>query len=157
MPKFVNIDRDTELLLPPNLRDRVHFVMDAVGLLDVSEASVNQRGTGSEQYPPRLLLGLLVYSYAPGLFSSRQIERATYENVAVRLLCADTRPDHDTLCAFRQKRSALAPGYDPVFGARPLKRFLQRHVETKLARALVVGEVADGSRLCSPSSTTILG
>jgi len=113
MPKFVNIDHDTELLLPPNLREwvpeghLVHFVMDAVDLLDVSEASVNQRGTGSEQYPPRLLLGLLVYSYATGLFSSRQIERATYENVAVRLLCADTHPDHDTLCAFRRKNGAL--------------------------------------------------
>jgi Transposase and inactivated derivatives len=113
MPKFVNIDHDTELLLPPKLREwvpeghLVHFVMEAVDLLDVSEASVNQRGTGSAQYPPRLLLGLLVYSYATGLFSSRQIERATYENVAVRLLCADTHPDHDTLCAFRRKNGAL--------------------------------------------------
>lgn len=113
MPKFINIDHDTELLLPPNLREwvpeghLVHFVMDAVGLLDVGEASVNQRGTGSEQYPPRLLLSLLVYCYATGLFSSRQIERATYENVAVRLLCADTHPDHDTLCAFRRKNGAL--------------------------------------------------
>jgi transposase len=113
MAKFVNIDRDTELLLPPNLRDwvradhLVHFVMDAVELIDVGEASVNERGTGSAQYPPRLLLGLLVYSYATGMFSSRQIERATYENVAVRLLCADTHPDHDTLCVFRRKNSAL--------------------------------------------------
>jgi transposase len=113
MPKFLNVDHDTELLLPPNLRDwvppghLVHFVMDAVDLLDVSEASVNQRGTGSAQYPPRLLLGLLVYCYATGLFSSRQIERATYENVAVRLLCADTHPDHDTLCTFRRQNGAL--------------------------------------------------
>jgi transposase len=113
MPKFVHIDRDTELLLPPNLRDwvpaghLVHFVMDAVDLIDVREASVNQRGTGSAQYPPRLLLGLLVYCYATGQFSSRQIERATHENVAVRLLCADTHPDHDTLCAFRRQNGAL--------------------------------------------------
>ena len=113
MPKFVNIDHDTELLLPPNLRDwvpaghLVHFVMDAVDLIDVSEAKVNQRGTGSAQYPPRLLLGLLVYSYATGQFSSRQIERATYENVEVRLLCADTHPDHDTLCTFRRQNGAL--------------------------------------------------
>lgn len=113
MAKLINIDRDTELLLPPNLRDwvptdhLVHFVMDAVDLLDVSEAVVNERGTGSAQYPPRLLLGLLVYSYATGLFSSRQIERASHENVAVRLLCADTHPDHDTLCTFRRKNGAL--------------------------------------------------
>lgn len=102
------------MLLPPNLRDWVspgylvlHFVMDAVDLIDVGEAKVNQRGTGSAQYPPRLLLGLLVYSYATGLFSSRQIERATYENVAVRLLCADTHPDHDTLCTFRRENGRL--------------------------------------------------
>ena len=43
------------------------------------------------------------------------------------------------------KAWAAEKGYDPVFGARPLKRFLQRHVETKFARALVAGEVADGS------------
>jgi transposase len=113
MANFVNIDRDTELLLPPNLRDwvpadhLVHFVMDAADLIDVSEAGVNEQGTGSAQYPPRLLLGLLVYSYATGVFSSRQIERASHENVAVRLLCADTHPDHDTLCTFRRKNGSL--------------------------------------------------
>jgi transposase len=113
MAKLINIDRDTELLLPPNMRDwvpadhLVHFVMDAVELLDVGEAKVNERGTGSAQYPPRLLLGLLVYCYATGVFSSRQIERASHENVAVRLLCADTHPDHDTLCTFRRKNGAL--------------------------------------------------
>ena len=113
MPKFVNIDRDTPLLLPPDLRDwvptdhLVHFVIDAMAELDLRTAPVNERGTGSEQYPPGLLLGLLVYSYATGVFSSRQIERTTYENVAVRLLCADTHPDHDTLCAFRRKNGPL--------------------------------------------------
>ena len=113
MPKFVNIDRDTPLLRPPDLSDwvpadhLVHFVIDAVAELDLSAAAVNERGTGSEQYPPGLLLGLLVYSYATGVFSSRQIERTTCENVAVRLLCADTHPDHDTLCTFRRKNGPL--------------------------------------------------
>jgi transposase len=113
MPKFVNIDRDTPLLLPPDLRDwvpaehLVHFVIDAMAAIDLSSAPVNERGTGSEQYPPGLLLGLLVYSYATGVFSSRQIERTTYENVAVRLLCADTHPDHDTLCTFRRNNGPL--------------------------------------------------
>ena len=109
----MNIDRETALLLPPDLRDwvpadhLVHFVIDAVEQLDVGTARVNDRGTGSEQYPPRMLLGLLIYSYATGVFSSRQIERATHENVAVRLLCADTHPDHDTLCAFRRENAVL--------------------------------------------------
>jgi transposase len=113
MVKFVTIDRDTPLLLPPDLRDwvakdhLVHFVIDAMDAVDTSVAVVNERGTGSQQYPPAMLLSLLVYSYATGVFSSRQIERSTYENVAVRLLCADTHPDHDTLCVFRRKNAAL--------------------------------------------------
>jgi transposase len=113
MARYVNIDRDTPLLLPPDLRDwvpadhLVHFVIDAVELIDTRAAPVNERGTGSEQYPPGMLLALLVYSYATGMFSSRQIERASYENVAVRLLCADTHPDHDTLCTFRRKNGPL--------------------------------------------------
>ena len=113
MAKFVNIDRDTPLLLPPDLRDwvpvehMVHFMIDAIAELDVSAAPVNERGTGSAQYPPGLLLGLLVFSYSTGVFSSRQIERTTDENVAVRLLCADTHPDHDTRCTFRRKNGPL--------------------------------------------------
>lgn len=85
----------------------VHFVIDAIEGVDTRQALVNERGTGSEQYPPTMLLALLIYSYATGVFSSRQIERSTYENVAVRLLCADTHPDHDTLCVFRRKNRAL--------------------------------------------------
>lgn len=111
--RFVNVDHDTPLLLPPDLREwvpadhLVHWVMDAVGQLELGAARVNERGTGDAQYPPGMMLGLLIYSYATGVFSSRQIERATYENVAVRLLCADTHPDHDTLCEFRRHHGAL--------------------------------------------------
>jgi transposase len=111
--KFVNVDRDTELLLPPNMREwvpanhLVHFILEAVEQFDVSAARVNERGSGSEQYPSAMMLALLTYSYATGVFSSRQIERSTYENVAVRVLCADTHPDHDTICAFRRHNAAL--------------------------------------------------
>lgn len=111
--RYVNIDRDTALLLPPDMREwvgedhLVHFILDAVGQLDVSAARVNTRGTGSEQYPPSLLLALLIYSYASGVFSSRQIERSTTDSVAVRVLCADTHPDHDTLCTFRRENATL--------------------------------------------------
>jgi len=111
--KFVNVDRDTALLLPPDMRDwvpdnhLVHFIVEAVAQLDLRLARVNERGTGSDQYPPSLLLGLLIYSYASGVFSSRQIERATHDSVAVRVLCADTHPDHDTLCTFRRENAAL--------------------------------------------------
>lgn len=111
--RFVNIDHDTPLLLRPDLRQwvprdhLVHFLMDAVGELDLTGVRVNERGTGDAQYPPRLLLGLLLYSYATGVFASRQIEAATYDRVAVRLLCADTHPDHDTICTFRRENRAL--------------------------------------------------
>ena len=111
--RFVPIDRDTPLLLPPNLRDwvpadhLVHFVLDAVDALDLRQVRVNIRGTGSEQYPPAMLLGLLLYSYATGTFGSRRIEQSTYDSVPVRLLTADTHPDHDTLCTFRRENQAL--------------------------------------------------
>ena len=70
--RFVNIDHDTPMLLPPDLRDwvlpdhMVHFIMDAVGALDLGRARVNQRGTGDAQYPPSMMLGLLIYCYATG-------------------------------------------------------------------------------------------
>src|ERR1022692_4517423 len=111
--RFVLIDRDTPLLLPPNLRDwvpadhLVHFILDAVEALDLRQVKVNTRGTGSEQYPPPMMLGLLIYSYATGLFGSRRIEQSTYDSVPVRLLTADTHPDHDTLCTFRRENQAL--------------------------------------------------
>lgn len=100
--RFVNIDHDTPMLLPPDLRDwvspnpMVHFIMDAVKALDLSLARTNQRGTGHAQYPPSMMLGLLIYCYATGTFSSRRIETLTFENVAVRFLTGDTHPDHDS-------------------------------------------------------------
>jgi transposase len=107
--RFVNIDRDTPMLLPPDLRDwvaqddMVHFVITAVEGMRLSGLKVNERGTGSEQFPPRMMLALLIYCYANGIFSSRRIERATYRDVAVRYLTADTHPDHDTICTFRRE------------------------------------------------------
>jgi len=75
--RFVNIDRDTPRLLPPDLRDWVpadhlaYFIIDAVEALDLRQGRVNPRGTGDAQYPPTMLLSLLVYSYATGTFGSR--------------------------------------------------------------------------------------
>jgi transposase len=101
------------MLLPPDLRDWepadhiVHFVMDAVKLLDITSAKINHRGTGSAQYPPSMMLGLLMFSYATGTFSSRKIEKLTFENLAVRLLTGDTHPDHDSICSFRRENKEL--------------------------------------------------
>ena len=109
MTRFVASDRSQPFLLPPDLRDWVpkddlaHFVIAAVERVDMSAFKVNVRGSGSEQYHPRMLLALLIYCYANGIFSSRRIERATYRDVGVRLVAANTHPDHDTICTFRRE------------------------------------------------------
>jgi transposase len=111
--RFVNIDYDTPLFLPPNLRDWVpaghlaHFILEAVAEMDLRQVQVNERGSGCPQYPPRMLLAVLLYCYATGVFSSRRIEQATHDSVPVRMMCGDTHPDHDTICAFRRENKAL--------------------------------------------------
>jgi transposase len=130
--RFVNIDHDTPLLLPPDLRDwvsqdhMVHFIIDAVVALDLSRARTNERGTGSAQYPPSMMLGLLIYSYATGTFSSRRIETLTYENVAVRYLTGDTHPDHDSICKFRREnKDLLSHAFHQVLELAARARILQ--------------------------------
>ena len=127
--RFKNLDRSTPMLLPPDLRDwvpaddLVHFVIGAVERLPLSIFHVNHKGCGSEQYPPHLMLALLIYGYANGLFASRRIERATYRDVAVRFLCGNLHPDHDSICAFRRNNlDAVAAAFVEVLElARELK------------------------------------
>ena len=127
--RFKNIDRHTPMLLPPDLRewvaedDLVHFIIEAVERLPLSAFAVNHKGCGDEQFPPHLMLALLIYCYANGLFGSRRIERATYRDVAVRYLCADTHPDHDTICTFRRNNLEAVAGafVDVLELARELK------------------------------------
>jgi transposase len=109
------------MLLPVDLRDwvpeddLVHFVISAVETLRLPSMHVNVRGTGSKQYPPVMMLTLLIYCYALGIFSSRRIERATYRDVAVRYLTGDTHPDHDTICTFRREnRQAIGEAFAQV-------------------------------------------
>ena len=111
--RLVNVDRQTPMLLPPDLREWVadnelaHLILEAVESCELRGARVNVRGSGSEQYPPSMMLALLIYAYATGVFSSRRIERATYESVAVRYLCANHHPDHDTIASFRRENKEL--------------------------------------------------
>lgn len=148
--RFVPIDRDTPLLLPPNLRDwvpadhLVHFILDAVDALDLRQVRVNTRGTGSEQYPPHLLLGLLVYSYATGTFGSRRIEQSTYDSVPVRLLTADTHPDHDTLCTFRRENQALL--------TESFVKVLQLAQQLKVLKFGQLTVAADGTKVLANAS-----
>jgi transposase len=109
MSNFRPIDRDTGFLLPPSVdewlpeRHLARFVVEVMDGLDLSAMSQSYRGAGSASYHPRLLLGILVYGYATGVFSSRKLERATYDSVAFRFIAANDHPDHDTIAAFRRR------------------------------------------------------
>ena len=104
MAKFIQSNPNQFLLLPPDLRDWVpeddlaHFVLEAVNRVSMSRFKVNHRGTGSAQYHPQMMLALLIYCYANGKFGSRRIERATFRDIGVRFITANTHPDHDTIC-----------------------------------------------------------
>ena len=78
------------------------FVVDSVALLDLSALYARYGTRGGEPYAPEVLLGLLLYGYATGVFSSRKIERATYEAVPFRFIAGNLHPDHDTLASFRR-------------------------------------------------------
>jgi transposase len=130
--RFVTIDYDTPLMLPPDLREWVpaghlaHFILDAAEEMNLRQVRVNERGTGSEQYPPRMLLALLLYCYATGVFGSRRIEQATWDSVPVRMICGDTHPDHDTICTFRRENKALlAETFVRVLELAQALKFLQ--------------------------------
>jgi transposase len=105
------IDRNAPLAVLPDLRDWMaegdlaHFVIHAVQRLPLSAFAVNYKRCGDEQYPPHMMLALLIDCYANGIFSSRRIERATYREIPVRYLTGNTQPDHDTICTFRRLRS----------------------------------------------------
>src|SRR5471030_3115595 len=71
--------------------------------MDLRAMSGSYRGSGSASYHPRMLLGILVYGYATGIFSSRKLERATYDSVAFRFVAANQHPDHDTIATFRRR------------------------------------------------------
>jgi transposase len=109
MRNFRPIDRDTGYLLPPSVDEWLpehhlaRFVVEVIDGLDLSAMSGSYRGSGSASYHPALLLGLLVYGYATGVFSSRKIERATYDSVAFRFIAANEHPDHDTIAVFRRR------------------------------------------------------
>jgi transposase len=77
--------------------------LSKIDRLDLSAMSGSYRGTGSASYHPALLLGILIYGYATGVFSSRKLERATYDSVAFRFIAANDHPDHDTIATFRRR------------------------------------------------------
>jgi len=86
--------------LPPEHLAR--FVVDAVGVLDLSAIHARYGAKGGEPYAPALLVGVLFSGYVTGVFSSRKLERATYESIPFRYVAGNLHPDHDTLAHFRR-------------------------------------------------------
>jgi len=109
MSNFRLTDRQTGFLMPPLVEDWLaqrhlaRFVVEVVDSLDLRAMSGVYRGSGSASYHPSVLLSLLVYGYARGVFSSRKLERATYDSVAFRFIAANDHPDHDTMATFRRR------------------------------------------------------
>ena len=116
--KFRPYIQDQPMLLPPDVREWLaeghlaYFLSDVVEALDLSallRVYQSRDGRGQPPYHPVLLLKVLVYGYCRGVFSSRQLERATYDDIAVRVLAGNSHPDHDTIAAFRERHlEALA-------------------------------------------------
>ncbi|MFA5892338.1 MAG: IS1182 family transposase [Actinomycetota bacterium] len=109
MSNFIVTDRKTDYLLPPSVDDWLgedhlaRFVVEVIDGLDLSNLTRQYAGRGSKAHHPATLLAILVYGYATGVFSSRRLERATYDSVAFRYIAANSHPDHDTLATFRRR------------------------------------------------------
>jgi transposase len=126
--------------LPPSHLAR--FVVDVIALLDLSAVYARYAAVGGEAIAPEILLGLLFYAYATGLFSSRKIERATYESIPVRFVAGGLHPDHDTIAHFRK-----------TFLAEIQELFVQILLLAQAAQVLKLGNISlDGSKIHADAS-----
>lgn len=107
--QFLEIDRSEPITLPGDMagwldgNDLARFIVEVVETLDTGDLEKAYRGGGSAPYPPKMMLALLFYGYAKGIFSSRKIERATYEWIPVLYITGGTHPDHDSINTFRKR------------------------------------------------------
>ncbi len=118
------------------------FVVDSVALLDLSALYARYGSRGGEPYAPEVLLALLLYGYATGIFSSRKIKRATYESVPVRFIAGNRHPDHDTIATFRR-----------TFLPNLKELFVQVLLLAQEAGVLTLGTISlDGTKLHADAS-----
>jgi transposase len=116
--RFIEIDRSQPITLPGNLEgwldgnDLAPVIVEVVEALDTRAIEAAYHGGGSAPYPPKMLLAVLFYCYAKGIFSSRKIERATYELIPVLYITGGTHPDHDSINTFRTR---FLPQLEPLF------------------------------------------
>ncbi|MCY4440151.1 MAG: transposase, partial [Deltaproteobacteria bacterium] len=148
MSNFRQVDRETGFLLPPSVdewlpeRHLARFVVEVIERLDLTTMVKAYRGSGSASYHPSVLFGLVVYGYATGVFSSRALERATYDSVAFRFIAANDHPDHDTIATFRRRFLSEIEGL-----------FVQVLLLAREAGVLKLGTVAlDGTKVHAHAS-----
>lgn len=105
--QFIMIERDQPFVIPIQewLPDDhlARFIVTIVNSLDVSTLEATYSGGGSAPYPPNMMLALLFYGYATGTFSSRRLERATYEQIPMIYITGNTHPDHNSINTFRKR------------------------------------------------------
>ena len=113
---FKQCDRETVYLFPPSVQDWLpeghlaRFVVEIVEQCNLERLKASYAGRGSEAYSPEMLVALLFYGYATGVFSSRKLERSTYDSVAFRYVAANSHPDHDTIATFRRRFLPMLKG-----------------------------------------------
>ncbi len=146
--RFIRVDYDAVIHLTVRLGDCVppghlaQFVVEVVGLLDLTAIYDSYGSRGAPPYAPEILLGLLLYGYATGVFSSRKIEQATYECLPFRFIAGDLHPDHDTIAMFRK---TFLPALQELF----TQVLLIAHV----AGVLKLGRISlDGTKLHADAS-----
>ena len=126
--------------LPPEHLAR--FVVDALVQMDLSGIYARYGNRGGEAYAPEILVGLLFYGYATGVFSTRKIERATYESIPFRYIAGDRHPDHDTIASFRK-----------TFLPEIKDLFVQLLALAHVAEVLVLGAISgDGTKIHADAS-----
>ena len=147
--EYLSFNRQQAYLLPPSIDEWLpqehlaRFIIEIVKELDLSNIHKAYGGQGgSKAYHPEVLLSLLFYGYAIGVFSSRKIERATYDSVAFRYIAANTHPDHDTIATFRKR-----------FLSELESLFVQILMVAQSAGFLKVGKVSlDGTKIKANAS-----
>jgi transposase len=129
-----------EEALPANHLAR--FVVDVIKQLDLTPIYVQYAAVGGEAIAPEILLGLLFYGYANGVFSSRKIEKATYESIPFRYITGGIHPDHDTIANFRK-----------TFLVEIQELFVQILLLAQVAEVLKLGNISvDGSKIHADAS-----
>lgn len=146
--KFYECDRETLMLLPPAIQDWLsedhiaRFIVDVMDKLDLNKLECKYSAQGGKAYPISMMLSLLFYGYITGTYSSRKIEKATYDSIAFRFIAANHHPDHDTIAEFRK-----------IFSGHLADIFLQVLTIASELGFLRLGTIAlDGSKIKANAS-----